>query len=923
MILPYNPAQNQSYSLGALTQILAKNLPEAARTRLGGVSQVYLDTPADFSIPMSKDVEKLSDLNKIKVEGGLRSSIDFTDTNNAVLVEYLTPLTTDRRSKWIDVVIFVEGIPTSFTRLYVVAKNSDTRTWEVEPALPADHWIELSSNKFINTIDYGGYTFTKPNVLTSWDYPTYGGDFTPTQDGSGWNPAYGMWPVDYGDWVDRKIPDQNTIKPVKMVAVEDIRPHVNFVYLLKRGFCEIGWTLGGLLLETEWALSLWAYLLREQYYTGKGYDGVPYGKYCRIIGRTIIDDILIAFTPTQQNLYFTVLDFVGFSGAELPFQADPNKWACGIKNPLPFKARFKISFKFTIEAAGLIVVDQTFLFNMQELEPADTDNDTFTGEILSDDAQFVLGVGETKFVAFDFDVELEPSQKCALHWDATAGAFAAIIKAGMWMRIEPANEALTREDEIDLRTCLSEEWTLLDSLKAFSHITNGRIETDYGSKVINIHPERAADVYADRVPGFIREDIPAEDIAPFVLPNSVKMRFVRPDIKRYTVLKFADSTDEYIDSLPLTDPLHSRKILNGEDLLDETEEIENLMFEPTAEGQSDLLKQNEFAVVNRPNAPVPYLPRYWDNTDGSRSFGIGPRILFAFGMVKQVNPAPLGTTDLYANFFFDEYASATEAFGYATQLRTWSLDPAPTLDGNVVFGRTASDLFVNFYIGLTQDNRGGVEIDLLQQMTMAQYQRYNFRGLFSFQYEGRHLRVPQTSIRDFTPNIPTPVQYFASPVESECCDLPCSCRFTECDYYQDLGEFIQQSTMDDLNISSFKIDDVEQLANPVYLGQLNIIDLGGGPYVTNLVDALNSIGAPYFSFSYHTRSHATRGIRFFKIKWPACQGFEIIVSNVGAEVYRYRHDSQNEQWFAGSWGPIGYAPATFTAPDNCVTTIEY
>jgi len=913
--------------LGQLTQILAKNLPDAARTRLGGVSQVYLDTPADFSIRLSKDVEKLSDLNKIKVEGALRTSIDFTDTNNAVLVEYLTPLTTDKRSKWIDVVIFVEGIPTSFTRLYVVAKNSDTRTWEVEAALPEDHWIELSSNKFINTIDYGGYRFTKANVLTSWDYPTYDGDFTPTQDGSGWNGAYGMWPADCGDWVDRKTPDQNTIKPVKMMAVEDIRPHVNFIYLLKRGFCEIGWTLGGLLLETEWALSLWAYLLREQYYTGKGYDGVPYGKYCRLIGRIIDFSDSYAITKISHAdpyLYFTVLDYVGASGSELLFQGGPNKYLCGIQNPLPFKARFKFSLKISLKQLGF--AGSTAIFRVVEVDPNDTQNEVFTGEILSDDAEIALdpALNSITFYAFDFDVELEPGQKGAIDFD---GIFVLSVLNGLWFRCEPNNEALTRNDEIDLRTCLSEEWTLLDSLKAFSHITNGRIETDYGSKVINVYPERAAYVYADRVPGFIRDDIPAEDIAPFVLPNSVKMRFVRPDIKRYTVLKFADSTDEYIDSLPLTDPLHSRKILNGEDLLDETEEIENPMFEPTAEGQSNLLKQVDFSIINRPNAPVPFLPRYWDNTDGNRSFKIGPRILFAFGNSIQVNPSPIdpvgGFTDKYAAFYFDQYSTSSTQFGYATQFRTWNLDPTPTIDGNVVFGRAASDLFVNFYIGLTQDNRGGVEIDLLQQMTMAQYQRYNFRGLFSFQYEGRHLRVPQTSIRDFTPNIPTPVQYFASPVETECCDLPCSCRFTECDYYQDLGEFIQQSTMDDLNISSFKIDDVEQLTSPVYLGQLNIIDLGGGPYVTNLVDALNSIGAPYFSFSYHTRSHATRGIRFFKIKWPACQGFEIIVSNVGAEVYRYRHDSQNEQWFAGSWGPIGYAPATFTAPDNCVTTIEY
>ena len=43
----------------------------------------------------------------------------------------------------------------------------------------------------------------------------------------------------------------------------------------------------------------------------------------------------------------------------------------------------------------------------------------------------------------------------------------------------------------------------------------------------------------------------------------------------------------------------------------------------------------------------------------------------------------------------------------------------------------------------------------------------------------------------------------------------------------------------------------------------------------------------------------------------------------GDPVYRYTHNAQQEQWFAGSWGAIGYGGTTYTAPDNCTTTIEY
>lgn len=914
------------------TRILVRNLSEATITRLGGVTEAYMDTPNGFRIPLSKDVERLSVTNKIKIEGALRTSVDQTEVNNAILVDFYTPLTVDNRRKWLDVVITVDEIPTQFTRMYVVGKNDDSGQWEVEFALPQDHWVELATQKKINTIDFGAFTLTKANVDTAWNYPTYNGDYTPTQDGSGWNGAYGFWPVDYGNFVDRRIPDQNATDPVKMFAVEDTRPFVNFMYLLKRGFCEIGWTLGGRILETEYWRSTWVYLLREQYYLGEGYDGLQYGKFGRIIGRIIGADVTFGATPTERYIYFTALEYVGSPGAELPFQGDPAKWACGIQNPLPFRAKFKLSFKFELSAHALVVTDQTFIFNMQEIDPNDTDNDTFTGQIFSDpqDVSFVIGVGETKFLAFDFTIELEPGQKAALSWLGNIGSFAGTIKKGMWFRCEPANDALTREDEIDARTVLVDDLNLMDATKAFVQFVNGRVETDYTTKRVDIHPERTTDVYGEVVPGFVRDDLPVEDVSSKILPGSVKTTFIRPELKRYTRLSFADSGDDYIDSLVLTEPLYSRKILNGEDLPDETDEQKNPVFEPTAEGQTTLLKR-QLAITAASGTrliPSPYLPRMWDNSDGNRSFDIGPRILIAFGKIRQINKNFLDAADKYARFYWDSYSSAVTQFGYATQLRTWDLhksavtDP-PDNDYDFVFGRQAGDLFVMNYIGITNDNRAGAVIDLLQRVSMADYNRYNFRGLFSFVYEGRTIRVPMTTIRDFSPDIATPVTYFASPVETGCCDLPCSCRFTECDYYQDFGQYLRQSTLDDLNISSFKIDNIEQLASPLSLGQLNMVDISGGVYVTNLVDTLNKIGAPYFFFDYSTRLHATKGLRFFKIKHPACQTFEIIISDVGSEVYRYTESVQQEQWFAGTWGAIGYAPETFTAPDNCVTTVEY
>jgi hypothetical protein len=100
------------------------------------------------------------------------------------------------------------------------------------------------------------------------------------------------------------------------------------------------------------------------------------------------------------------------------------------------------------------------------------------------------------------------------------------------------------------------------------------------------------------------------------------------------------------------------------------------------------------------------------------------------------------------------------------------------------------------------------------------------------------------SIRDFSSgsNDSTPVQFFVEPAELECCDLPCGCQFVTCDYYQDFGPYLRQSTLDDLRIWSFEVDGVELLTSPIGFGTINIIDIGGKPYVTNLVDTVK--GSP-------------------------------------------------------------------------------
>lgn len=399
------------------------------------------------------------------------------------------------------------------------------------------------------------------------------------------------------------------------------------------------------------------------------------------------------------------------------------------------------------------------------------------------------------------------------------------------------------------------------------------------------------------------------------------MSRVKNDLSRYTQLSFADSTDAYIDSLDLPQPAFSRKVLNSLELQDQVQELKNPFFEPTMEGRPDTLKKRENATSGF--RPMAYLPRMWDNTNGERSFNIGPRTLMFYGDVSQLDTEK----DDFTYFYFEDSALFISNFGYAAQLPTLPFHPTmpPTLSGSTVYGTTDSDLYVMFYLSLLQRQKRGTYLDALVMMGANDYGAWDFRTPFHFFYNGRPLKALAESIRDFAHalEVPTPVKFLIEPADTQCCDLPCSCRFKECDYYQDFGQYITQETLDDLSVTSFKVNGIERLLAPVDFDIINIVELAGKQFVTNLVDTLNDLAIDYFTFRPSTKDYPEKlDARYFKIKWPACWNFEIIISDSGGEVYRYRDFEQHQQWFDATWTGFGY-DSDITEPADCITTIEY
>lgn len=878
------------------TQIRVRLTPEGSAI-LGGAVWAVLDLEPGFSPRLSKDVNGLSDVNQLLTDGILSFNVPFSTTNDAAFLQFGSPIITDNYDTGLDARIMVDSHELPFDRIWIRQKIDTSKQWEIEVRRSPNHWLEAASTKKLCTIDLGSATLDAATVADGWAAQVYGAGST----------AVERWlPADYGGWVDLAEPAQFTDPPVKAVWLEDLRPWLSKVYVLRQGFCEIGWTLEGQILNSAWALSQFDYLLSREYYTQSK------GGLHKLIGHKPDTDFS-ASDLADGPLAFTALQYDPGGNFVL---ISAGLWAAAIVNNLPFKARYRFIFTGSIENTMGAPVDYRVAIGEY-----DGTLPTFLTGLELFSQPYTFTAGETRYVTIDQEVDLEVGQ--TVTFIAGGAGFGNLIKfkKGYRIVIEPANKSLVRGDVVTLKSLINCDYTLLDYFKGFVHEIGGRIETDWANRTVTVHPYRTTDVFGNTVPGFIQDGESPIDINTQIICDSVKMSKVKNTLTRYTQLQFADTTDAYVESLKLPQPAYSRRVLNSIELPDQVQEIKNPFFEPTLEGRPDELKRRVDSEGKI--RPMAYLPRLWDNMEGERSFAIGPRTVMFFGDVGQLDE----TANDLTYFYFEDTVTYISHFGYGAQLPTLPHHPTfpPGLEGTTIYGTTQSDLYVMFYLGLLQRQKRGVYIDALVLMDANHYAAWDFRVPFIFVYQGRPVIALAERISDFSPalEIPTPVRLLVEPADTECCDLPCSCRFTECDYYQDFGQYITQETLDELSITSFKVNGVEKLEAPVDFGIINIVEFANKQFVMNLVTALNDLGMDYFTFRPSTRDYPDKtDARFFKIKRPACWGFEIIISDADGEVYRYRDYDQAQQWFDASWEGFGYINE-FTEPLDCLTTIEY
>ena len=195
------------------------SVPAHKRIRGG----VYLDTDTDFQFRLSRALEELTDLSKIKTDGALGFSLPSTPINDLILRRFILPSVADSYSQEINVFVFVGSRTLPMEQLFVLGYKGGQ--YECEIRMGEDHWVVGAKDLKLYDIDLGEeFVYDYQNMIP---YNNLGA-YTDGTQGLRFPAAF------YGKWAGY----QNKFT----VDTLSFRPFYALLWVLRKGFCKIGWS---------------------------------------------------------------------------------------------------------------------------------------------------------------------------------------------------------------------------------------------------------------------------------------------------------------------------------------------------------------------------------------------------------------------------------------------------------------------------------------------------------------------------------------------------------------------------------------------------------------------------------------------------------------------------------------------------------
>lgn len=682
---------------------------------LEGDGRLLLDLGDRFGFSLSKAATEGNEVNQIKREGTQSFSVPLTEKNRWILRRWLYPNALERDFSRMKVYAYdgVHLLPED--RLDVLRIDLGEGTVEVGLFESGELGVVDGANSlFLNMVDFGTFELTEANLEANWANGLW-------EDGVTDDFYFGL--IHYGNFVV----DASEVSP------EDFRPLLSVPGTLVRGFCALGWVLDSPLLESEWFRRLWWYGLGKEYYRHS-----DWGRLVRVDVQTDADLVNFEFTGVQG----------------IPFNIENYD----LGNNHEVLGGVVSSFTQTQPRAGLLEYNLTGqAVNPSLVEDAELFFGVSTG-FQSDWKTYTISVpaGETVEINLSFVEALVQGDTFQILVNGTNSVYVA---SGLRFTVSPVEKNYYYGDIIDIRESIDPAHTFLSFLQGLAHM-GFRFDIDQGRRVVTMYQPEDGEVFAEGpFDGYYIPAHAATDLTGMVEKDSATIDYPKEDIPETLVIGFAKSTDKKIESLEIPEdfPLYAKRLTFSTGVRGSIEYQENPFFEATANhlwfGDAE---------------PQISSPAMWDNTEMQRSFEIGPRILYAAGLVEQTE----NTVDGVSVKQWSYLGSLRSLMPYVFQVPGATVGDPPALpSGYITYDDTtfSGDSLWNLF--LKGDNRFYKDlptVSVLVNMTNTDYHRWSFRDRVIIQLLGRPTTFKVLAVRDFqtAESIPTPVTLQIDPADA-------------------------------------------------------------------------------------------------------------------------------------------------------------
>ncbi|MGB1216701.1 MAG: hypothetical protein ACPG5P_02425 [Saprospiraceae bacterium] len=546
----------------------------------------YLEFDEDAKLSFSDSMKELSDVNKMSKEIVLGFNIPSAPKNDYLFRKHGLG----------------KRIPCRLTNIQnddfdLVFELATAKSYKISLKKNANDWIKWAANTKLCQLDFGTVVHNNANVLADWD-----SDRDAYKQGDS-----GVFPI-YANMGWQANPDR--------LSLGDIRYATNGYHLLREAFCQKGIRFVSPVLEAH--PHLWDYIYKERFweYEGHGLSGLAGGS----IGNPILLDII--------NHQYLAMDSVDFDNGGNIYTLI-NNLGHSYRNNTDSEQCLKICFKGSGEAASTSdeYTGATIYYHIPNGGGLTTPQDHIAIGYLNESNNYVLE--ETCH-----SITLQPGEY--LRWTSRIDVEDkdVILNSFSWEVTEICTKAHYPNDIIPVAQILDCELTVLDYLKAYTHLFNGKMDYDDNTNILFM----SCPYEVDGIEGFFKPMYFTKTLGMVITDSWEASRITEPESRR--IYSFKDSSDAYIDNeMELdnrTDDEKENGVLSVSMVLgfdnDKEKKLSNPLFQPTLNalssqfGGSAVLLNPQYAVL-----------QFLDNLDGELSTDIGHRIFYIFNGQQIVN----------------------------------------------------------------------------------------------------------------------------------------------------------------------------------------------------------------------------------------------------------------------------------------------